>query len=247
MGRKIQEDKVFMWIFNYYDFSVIDIVEIKDYEIVIDEETNNKTTIKILKETTASSDDIVAIKKNNKIIYWGMIDEIQSQNGELLHEYILKYITNIFDRKIKLKNESIIKNTGIEDFIVDTITDEYISNIDAFINLPWLEVTATTHTTKQTSVTNVENGIYNLHTWMTNCTQNYNIVYSFLISNGKLNISVENKIYNKKLIDITALNILNYTEVFEKKVISKVVVLYDKVNGEDNPGNYTLYLLNVTS
>ena len=43
-----------------------------------------------------------------------------------------------------------------------TIRNNYIGNPDTFINLSWLEVNALSHTPKQTSITNVENGIYNL-------------------------------------------------------------------------------------
>ena len=42
----IETNKVFMWIFDFYDFSVKDIVEIANYEINIDEETNSNTLIK---------------------------------------------------------------------------------------------------------------------------------------------------------------------------------------------------------
>ena len=241
---KIETNKVFMWIFNYYDFSVKDIVEITDYEINIDEETNAKSMINVLKKTDAKSNDIIAVKKNNEVIYWGIIDEIQNEDGKQLYQYITKYITNLYDRNIKLNNEELIKTTGVEDFIEETITDEYISNEDTFINLPWLELNVLTHTPKQTSVSNVENGIYNLHTWITNCTQNYNIVYSFSIENGKLVMTIENKVYSKQIIDTLAQAISNYTEVFETDVVSKVIVLYDKKNDIDNAGEYTLYLLN---
>ena len=241
---KININKVFMWIFSYEDFLVKDIVEISDYEIAIDEETNAKSFVKVLKKTTASSRDIVAIKKNNEVVYWGIIDEIQNKDGEKLYEYTLKYITNLFDRNIKLENENVIKTIGIEDFIGLTITNQYISNTDTFINLSWLEVNIATHNTKQTSVTNVENGIYNLHTWITNCTQNYDIVYSFSIVNKKLVMTIENKTYSKELIDTLAQSISNYTEVFETDVVSKVVVLYNQVNAQVNPGEYILYLLN---
>lgn len=240
----IEMDKVFMWIFSYNDFSVKDIVELSDYEINIDEETNAKSIIKVLKKTTAKARDIIVIKKNNEVIYWGIIDEIQNEDGKQLYEYTTKYITNLFDRKVKLENQEIIRTTGVEDFIGDTITNNYIANRDTFINLNWLELSALTHTPKQTSVTNVENGIYNLHTWITNCTQNYDIVYSFSIVNKKFVMTIENKTYEKELIDTQAQAISNYTEVFETDVVSKVTVLYDKVNEVDNPGEYTLYLLN---
>lgn len=178
---KIETNKVFMWIFDFYSFKVKDIVEIADYEINIDEETNAKTQIKVLKKTLATSQDIVAIKKNNSVIYWGIIDEIQNVDGEIVYTFLIKYLTNLFDRKIQLRNQNVIRNTGVEDFITNTISSEYISNVDTFINLNWLEVTALTHTPKEISVTNVENDIYNLHTWLTNCTQNMILFIIFLL------------------------------------------------------------------
>lgn len=241
---QVDFNKVFMWIFDYYTFDVKDIVEIASYEIQIDEEANTKSNIKVLKNTGASANDIVAIKNNNDVVYWGIIDEITNEDGAKLYTYTLKYITNLFDRKIQLTNESIIRTTGVEDFIETTIDNEYISNSDTFINLPWLTVSAVTHTPKETVVSNVENGIYNLHTWITNCTQNYNIVYSFSIVNGNLLMEIENKTYSKELIDTKAQSISQYTEVFETDVTSKVIVVYSKRNGASNSGTYTLYLLN---
>ena len=220
---KIETNKVFMWIF--------------DFEVNIGEETNANTIIKILKETTAQSRDIIAIKKNNEVVYWGTIENIQNEDGSLLYEYTIKYITNIFNQNIKLENENLIKTTGIEDFIANTITNNFISNSDTFINKTYLEINVITHTPKQTSVTNVDNGIYNLHTYMTNCTQNYDVVYSFNIVNKKLVMTIEVKSLDKIIIDTQAQPISNYSEVFETNVVSKVTVLTST-----NP--YTLYLLN---
>ena len=241
---KVDTNKKFMWIFSHHDFSVVDIVEIKDYEINIDEETNAKSIINVLKKTNASANDIVCIKKNNEKIYWGIIEEILNENGKNVYEYTTRYLTNLFNRNIELKNEDVIRTTGIEDFIGQTITNEYISNTDSFINLDWLEISVLTHTPKQTSVTNVENKIYNLHTWITNCTQNYNIVYGFSIINKKIVMTIENKTFSKEIIDTLAQSISNYTEVFETDVVSKVIVLYDLKNNEENPGSFILYLLN---
>ena len=234
---KIDTNKVFMWIFNYKDFSVKDIIEISDYEINIDEETNANSTIKVLKKTTAKSRDIVAVKKNNEVVYWGIVENIQNEDGKKLYEYTIKYITNMFNQTIKLENEDLIKTTGVEDFIAKAITDNFITNQDTFINKTYLELNVKTHTTKQTSVSNVQDNIYNLHTWITNCTQNYDIVYSFSIVNKKLVMTIESKTYNKELIDVNAHAISNYSEVFETDVVSKVIVL-------TSTNTYTLYLLN---
>lgn len=241
---KFETNKVFMWIFDYKDFTVKDIVEISDYEINIDEETNASSIIKVLKKTTAKSRDIVAIKKNNAVVYWGIVDNIQNTDGQNLYEYTLKYITNLFDQKIILENENLIKTTGVEDFVANAITTNFISNSDTFVNLTYLQINIKTHTKKQITVSNVENNIYNLHTWMTNCTQLYDVVYSFSIINKKLVITIEIKETSKELIDVNAQPISNYTEVFETDVVSKVTVLYDKVAEAENKGEYTLYLLN---
>lgn len=241
---KIETNKVFIWIFDYKDFTVKDIVEIADYDINIDEETNANTIIQVLKKNGSKARDIVAIKKNNEVIYWGTTDNIQNEDGKSLYEYTIKYITNLFNQNVILKNEELIKTTGVEDFIAKTITDNFISNPDTFLNLTYLQVVVKTHTKKNTTVSNVENGIFNLHTWMTNCTQLYDIVYSFNIVDKKLIITIESKALKKELIDTQAQAISNYVEVFETDVISKVIVLYDKENEVDKKGQYTLYLLN---
>lgn len=387
---KIEQNKTFMWIFNRKDFSVIDILEIADYEITIDEETNATSTIKVLKETSAEANDIVAFKKDNEVLYWGIIDEINNNNGELSYTYTLKYITNMFNEEIaleensntveagyyrfkavidsnsdiavrngslddqavvqvwekdklengvweiiqsgthyKIKNElsglyldvtggtyttrgtalcqstngcewdfvqydtgiyylkisgvnyegrdlvvdidngvmangtkiqnwdnistnqinrrfylerttePIIWETGIEDFIANEIERNFINNSDTFINKDYLEVEVLTHTPKDISVSNVQDGIYNLHTAMTNATQMYNIVYSFSIDTSgltpKLKISIENKSEQKQIIDTYAMNIPRYSEVFQTDITSKVVVL-------TSSNTYTLYL-----
>lgn len=240
----IETNKVFMWIFDYKDFFVKDIVEIANYEINIDEETNSNTIINVLKKTTAKARDLVAIKKNNEVIYWGTIDNIQNTDGQKLYEYTIKYITNLFNQNIVLQNENLIKTTGVEDFIENAIENNFTNNTDTFVNISYLEINVKTHTKKQTTVSNVNNNIYNLHTWMTNCMQSYDIVYSFSIVNKKLVMTIEVKEAEKELIDVNAQAISNYVEVFETDVVSKVTVLYDKVNEVEQPGQYILYLLN---
>lgn len=232
---KIETNKVFMWIFDHRDFNVKDIVEISDYEIIIDEETNANTIIKVLKNTTAKAKDIIAVKKNNEVVYWGIIDNIKNEDGKKLYEYTAKYITNMFNQTIKLENANIIRTTGIEDFLEQTIINNFIENDDDFINLGYLEIEVKSHTTKQTNVTNVQDGIYNFHTWMTNCTQNYDVIYAFKVDDGKLVMTIEVKDIDKELIDVNAQPISNYTEVFETNIVSKVIVL-------TSTNTYTLFL-----
>lgn len=234
---EIHQNKTFMWIFSYDDFSVKDCIEIPAYEINMDEETNATSTFIALKKTTAKARDIIAIKKDGGIVYWGTIEEIQKEGEGIKYTYTAKYITNLFDRFIKLGTSSVIRSTGLEDFIYNEIYGNFTNSSDSFINISWLDVVVSTHTPKETSVTNVENGIYNLHTWMTNCTQNYNIVYKFEIDDNRLKMTITNEEPTKELIDVNAQPISDYEEVFETDIVSKVSVLYSKKNDVENPRN----------
>ncbi len=234
---KSNNEATFMWVFDGDDFSIKGIVELSNYEISIDEVTNANTIVNVLKNIQAKEDDIVAVKKENEVIYWGIVKEVKNEDGEALYQYTLKYITNMFDQKVTLKNEDIIKTTGIEDFIAKTIKENFINNTDTFLNKTYLKVVVKTHTKVQTTVDNVQDSIYNLHTWIANCTQRYNIVYNFSIESKMLVITIENKSIKKELIDTTAQAISNYSEVFETNVVSKVTVL------TKNEGEYNLYLL----
>ena len=143
---KLNMKKVFIWIFDHKDFSVKDIVEIADYSINIDEETNANATINVLKKTGAVSRDLVAVKINNDVVYWGIIKEISNNDGEELYIFTLKYITNMFDQDIILEDEDLIKTTGVPiarqgsaQWILDVITYcafSYFFRISsAFLNL----------------------------------------------------------------------------------------------------------------
>lgn len=221
---ELNQEKVFMWIFSWRDFKVKDIIEITDYEIIMDEETNANSIINVLNKTEAVSNDIVAIKNNAEVIYWGIIDNIQN-SGSNTYQYTLKYITNLFNQEIELDNEDMIKITGIEEFIAYAINSNFITSDDTFINRDYIEVRVNSHTIKNISVTNVIDRIYNLHTWMTNCTQKYNIMYEFSVEGNHLVLTIENKEYKKELVDTKADSITNYTEIFETNVVSKVKVL----------------------
>ena len=107
-------DNTYMYIFDYKDFTVKDVVELSNYEINIDEETNANTTVNVLKKTTAKSNDIVMIKQNGEIKYWGIIQEIQNENGSKLYQYIIKYITNMFNQNVIL-NQNIVTTNEIEE------------------------------------------------------------------------------------------------------------------------------------
>lgn len=208
------------------DLSIKDVLEFENYEYVIDEETNKNTIFNIVQQVNAENGDMVILQKNGKVDYIGIIQEIENEDGAKERKITLKYISNIFDRKIILENADLIAKTGLEDFIAKEIYDNFTNSDDNLLNIKWLEVEVKTHTKITKSVDN-DNGIFNFHTFITNCSQNYNIVLDFSYVNGKIKLTIYKQESAVQLIDTTITDVSNYVEKFETNVIAKVVVKTD--------------------
>lgn len=220
--EKVSEETV-VYFLDKKDLEIKDVIEYGSYEFNIDEETNATTTFNISRKNDVKNGDIVVLKRKNEIEYLGIVQNAQNENGEAKQEIVLKYITNIFDKKVILAKENLISEKGIEDFIYQTIIDNFTNSEDTLLNINWLEVEVLTHTKLKKSVDN-ENGIYNFHTFITNCTQHYNIVYNFIFTDGKIKLKIYKQNQENVLIDSRIEDISNYTEVFETDVLAKVTI-----------------------
>lgn len=127
----IYTDDTFMWIFDWKNLKVKGILEIFDYELYIDEETNQNSLVTVLKETGAKSDDIVVIKRNNEKIFWGIIDKIENDDGTDKFKYTLKYITNMFNRNVELKKRRIDVDNIEEGYYIihSKLNDDYVVDV----------------------------------------------------------------------------------------------------------------------
>lgn len=208
------------------DLSIKDVLEFEDYEYVIDEETNKNTIFNIVQEVNAENGDIVILQRNGKVDYIGIVQEIENEDGAKERKITLRYISNIFDRKIILENADLITKTAVEDFIAKEIYDNFTNSDDDLLNIKWLDVEVKTHTKITKSVDN-DNGIFNFHTFINNCSQNYNIVLDFSYVSGKIKLTIYKQENVVQLIDTTIADISNYVEKFETNVIAKVVVKTD--------------------
>ena len=225
--EKIEKSKgTLVYILDKEDLEIKDVLEFENYSYIIDEETNKNTIFEVMKKINAKNEDIVFLQRNGNIDYIGIIKDIENENGELKRNITLEYISNIFDRKIILKNQELISSKGIEDFIAKEIYDEFTNSDDTLLNIKWLDVEVKTHTKITKSVDN-ENGIYNFHTFITNCSQNYNIILDFTYVNKRIKLTIYKQEAETELIDTTISDISNYVEKFETNIIAKVVVKTD--------------------
>lgn len=222
---KLSEETL-VYFLDRIDLEIKDVIEFENYEYTIDEETNKNTIFNVMKKVNAKNDDIAILIRNGNIDYIGIVKEAGNENGELRRKITLKYISNIFDRKIILANEQLISQTGIEDFIAKEIYDNFTNSSDTLLNKKWLDVEVKTHT-KITKSVETDNGIYNFHTFITNCSQNYNIILDFAYVNKRIKLTIYKQEAETLLIDTTIPDISNYTEKSEANIIAKVVVKTD--------------------
>ena len=221
--NKNKSEETLVYFLDKTHLEIKDVIEFENYEYVIDEETNKNTIFEVMKKIKANNDDIVVLQRNENIDYIGIIKDIENKDGEIKRKITLKYISNVFDRNIILENESLISSTGIEDFIAKEIYDNFTNSDDTLLNINWLDVEVKTHTKITKSVDN-DNGIYNFHTFITNCNQNYNIILDFSYVNKRIKLTIYKQESETQLIDTTVPDISNYTEKFETSVIAKVIV-----------------------
>lgn len=224
--NKNKSEETLVYFLDKSDLEIKDVIEFENYEYVIDEETNKNTIFEVMKKINANNDDIIVLQRNENIDYIGIIKDIENEDGEIKRKITLEYISNIFDRNIILENESLISSTGIEDFIAKEIYDNFTNSDDTLLNINWLDVEVKTHTKITKSVDN-DNGIYNFHTFVTNCSQNYNIILDFSYVNKRIKLTIYKQESETQLIDTTVPDISNYTEKFETSVIAKVIVKTD--------------------
>lgn len=222
---KLSEETL-VYFLDRVDLEIKDVIEFENYEYTIDEETNKNTIFNVMKKVNVKNDDIAILIRNGNIDYMGIVKEAGNENGELRRKITLKYISNIFDRKIILANEQLISQTGIEDFIAKEIYDNFTNSSDTLLNKKWLDVEVKTHT-KITKSVETDNGIYNFHTFITNCSQNYNIILDFAYVNKRIKLTIYKQETETLLIDTTVQDISNYIEKSETNITAKVVVKTD--------------------
>lgn len=223
------EDVLLLYFLDKDTLEIKDFIEISSYEVVTDEETNQKTTFNVTRKIDTENKDFVVLKRNAETEYLGIVEENLTEEEEASYQISCKYISNLFDRDVWLGDEDLIKTTGIEDYILSVIKTHFTENVDYMLNKEFLEVEVLTHTTKNISVssimTNMQNDIYNFHTFVTNCSQKYNIVLDFKYEDNKIKLSIYCAEDDEEiLIDTTVEDVTNYSETFNTSVISKVTV-----------------------
>lgn len=214
-----------------------DVVNASKFSLNFDEETNAVSNVTLYKKPNANENDFVVVKKGSVVKYQGIISQLQGEKNSNQVVAICKDISNLFDRKIYVDGLTYM-DTSLEDFLFYTINKFFKLGDDDNKNaMSYLTIVQKT----QTSITepiNDEDGIYNFHTFMTNCRQNKNISVGFEISQNEITVTIENT-GNQDVIKIDTTNndVINYNKVYEMNITSRVTV---KCGDTGNILNYYL-------
>lgn len=207
------------------DFSIINCIEATSFSVVHDLDCGGKTKIVVAGNPGASDEDFVILKDGKEVKFKGIIESIDHADGELKHSVSCLEIEQIFNRKILLSNVEIIRATGIEDFIAQTIKTYFSASGDDFADMKYIDCKALTHT-KIVAKPTTEKGIYNFKTYIGNAKQNYGIFLDFEFEKERLNISIYKKEQSPMQIDTTITDVISCKETYKVKALSKLNVVW---------------------
>ena len=224
-----------LYILSKQDLSILSICKLADYQINLDEETNAKSTFTLIKTDGLKKDNFMVLNGLYRQFLF-VIDEVNTEKGSDVVTVTALDISNIFDRKVIEKNTDTMTSNSIEEFIANTMSENFVNSDDTALNVGYIDIEWKTNT-KTTVATNAENGLYNFHTFLINCRQYKNIYTDFKFENKRLKIAIENREETTELIDTTLSEVTDYNKIYEEDVTAKVQV-YIREDGSE----YNLYL-----
>lgn len=224
-----------LYILSKQDLSILSICKLSDYQINLDEETNAKSTFTLMKTNGLKKDNFMVLNGLYRQFLF-IIDDVQTEKGSDAVTVTALDISNIFDRKVIERNTDTMTSNSIEEFIANTMSENFVNSDDTALNVGYIDIYWKTNT-KGTVATNAENGLYNFHTFLINCRQYKNIYTDFKFEDGRLKIDINCKEETTELIDTTLPEVTDYNKIHEEDVTAKVQV-YIRENGSE----YNLYL-----
>jgi len=224
-----------LYILSRQDLSILAICKLANYEINLDEETNAKSTFTLVKTAGLEKDNFIVLNGLYKQFLF-IIDEVKTEKSSNISTVTALDISNIFDRKVIEKNTDLMTTDSIEKFIANTMSENFVNSDDIYLNIGYIDIYWNTNT-QGVVATNSENGLYNFHTFLTNCRQYKNICTEFQFINGRLRIDITYKEDSIKLIDTTLPEVTNYNKIYEDNITAKVTA-YVREDGSE----YNLYL-----
>lgn len=208
-----------------------DLLPFDDYDIQKDINYESQSSIVTNKNPNVEVEDFVAIQTEKGVVLWGIVQSAGAEEGTAGYVVRFGQQENLFNRNIFVGETKIISETGIEDFIVQEIRENFKNNDDPNIDLSYLTVEADTHTRMYVDV-KTDNGIYNLMQFLAKCREYYGIFIDFEFAKPKLLIRVHKKSEKTMNLNINDTCFQNYKETFEVSTVAVIKVRWKQPDTE---------------
>lgn len=220
-------------------YGIKDMLQFDQYEFKEDIDYAEKSQIVVARKPNIANDDFILCKDGNDVVFVGICDTFDSSDDAEEYRIQMLQKENLFDETIFVENESVIKDTGIEDFIVLAIENNFSESGDVLMDKSYITVSADTHTPIAAKVDS-DDGTFNLKTYLGNAKQYYGIYLDYHFSNDGISIVVKKKEEDTLPVDTTVSDISSYKETYEVNVLAKLSVKWKIPDTEGSEGNVTV-------
>lgn len=213
-------------VLDSYTFKIKDTLQYTSESFQTDMDYSNKSTITVDHEPNIEDNDFVICKEDNEIVFIGMCVDSSSSSKNSTYTVKLAQKECLFDRQIFVKHEELLA-TGLEDFVKQTIEDNWTDSGDSLMDYTNISVVCDTHTPCNASVSttvNTEQGIYNFKTFLGNCLEYYRLILDFDFVDGALTIHLRTDDNPTLDVDVTVSDVSEYVETYNVKVLARLYV-----------------------
>lgn len=223
------------YILDKTNLKIKDFFFFGEYLFCDDIEYADKSRIVAPRMVNVQDDDFVVCKNDtNAVIFFGIAYDTNANEKTTSFALTLKPKEALFDRFIFASGESTIA-TSIEQFIANTITSNWISSGDALMDRAYLRPVVQTNTpiaASLSNIANVEDGVYNLKTFLGNVKERYGIFLDFVLGDTDpsiqtgpiLTINIYQDTADVVPIDTDVSDISDTEEIYNVDVLAKLNV-----------------------
>lgn len=240
------------YILDKQNLRIKDFFYFHDYFFCDDIEYSDKSKIIAPKLVNVTDDDFVYCKDDrNNLVFFGIAYDTETNDRTENFALTLKPKECLFDRFIFAAGEAALA-TSIEQFIADRITANWISTGDSLMDRAFISPVAQTNTACAASlanIVNVENGVFNLKTFLGNVKERYGIFVDFVLTNTDpslqtdpgLTVNIYHDTASVVPIDTDVSDISNCEETYSVDVLAKLQVKW--LNTSNNVTTYRTFFL----
>jgi len=243
------------YVLSKTDLKIKDFFYFKDYLFADDLEYSDKSQIVIPRLANIMDDDLVYCKDdNNNMVFFGIAYDTKTNDQTQNFVLTMRQKECLFDRFIFTDSvgEATLA-TSIEQWVADRIDENWVNAGDTIFDRPYINPVAVTNTpmvAALSSVVNVEDGVFNLKTFLGNVKERYGIFVDFVLTDtdpaiqtgAVLTVNIYKDSSTAVPIDTDVSDILDTEETYSVDVLAKLAVKW--LNTSNNTTTFrTFYLL----